>query len=992
MLELNDRERIGREKSMQRILRKLSDRFSELVWEAKHPPAASGGSYKSGFWRRKSSDVRKVCLDALKFAVIDVATILLLAIIIITFYRFPNLVGRLAVHYRRGGISSTRLRLVLKEELRGLCDDILHCIHFCGLFTLVAITIVRFPRFIGDIPSCTSLPDAIVVAQTHLRKAIADLWQLFSLLFVWDTYVVIIRVVFYAIFVPAASFASLLHMISRKHAGKGLRFLISGLLWLCCFLTPVVLLQSDNTIITNPDFRIGVMVSIIVMVSAIILFNLLIHATNADRLRFSDKVWRSPIVRPTLPNIASLIHIVFAPLQLLLAFALLMATNDELKSETHFGFFSKETVESFLFLSTSNNILTNEKCRTQGIYVYDPAMISPPTGSVISLFVVLMWIYLVTVPLTIRDDNKRIQVQESSAYRNFSSVISEGMYLLVIVNLIQPLLRFGENRQLNAHETDIPAVRNRTKHHEIDPSIAEVGSIAAKDFMTCAVVGLAYFIFTTLAESTRNRGAESSIREQRTDVGHDLQYTEIYNLIYRALTAFVVVLCLVFCTSEHAEIIGVIATFLIGLLLLWNIFYKRIIGVDPSSVPWVIPLHVGSLMSAELGCILMLIDRRSRSQTNSFVAWGVASLIIAAVSICISIWYRHNAAEERKRFKEKSGLTSALSHLFKLESKLLLDDSLMNFTGKSRLKSKRHLERISTPVFLAHAVLNLEKQILCENYQSTFVHATSGATNRLENWRDRLRKPDITFRSIASLIEELTCNLRPPHYVQFVKNILKDKFHSHELYNYEGIVMYNILEFLYGKNLNAYEVVHRKCYDLLAPYRIVSEVSQHNVLLPYVPIPVESPYYKWMQIFDSQAIVYWNAYERDNVVTRTLNSLRVRQPVMAFKEFCELPDAMIAYEGDKKVKHVDPYFRAAYNSYNMLVKTADMLHREGKLDAEKRSNLRRCSIKFLYENARKFYFENERFEYASEIKRKINAEFFFNRHILSKPVTVVPEV
>ena len=63
---------------------------------------------------------------------------------------------------------------------------------------------------------------------------------------------------------------------------------------------------------------------------------------------------------PSFELDTSLIHFVFAPLQLLLAFALLMATNDELKRETHFGFFSKETVESFLFLSTSNNILSNE--------------------------------------------------------------------------------------------------------------------------------------------------------------------------------------------------------------------------------------------------------------------------------------------------------------------------------------------------------------------------------------------------------------------------------------------------------------------------------------------------------------------------------------------------------------------------------------------------------------------------------------------------------
>ena len=387
MLELNDRERTRRETSLKIILRKLSDRYSEMVREAKCPPAGSGSSYKSGFWRRKASDLRQVCLDASKFAAIDLATILLLAVIVLTFYRFPNLVRRLAIHNRRGGINSTRLRWVLRQELTGMLYDVLNCIHFCGLFTLVAITIIRFPRFIGDIPSCTSLSNAILVARTHFRKAISDLWQLFSLLFVWDTYVIITRVVFYAIFVPAASFANLLHLLFRKHAGNGLRFLISGVLWLCSFLIPVVVLQTN---VMDPGFRVGIFVSIITMVSAIILFNLAMHAANKDRLRFSDKTWRSPIVRPTLPNIASLIHIIFAPFQLLLAFALLVATSEESKGEMDSDFFSRKTVETFLFLSTSKNIFSNENCRTQGIYVYDTTMISPPTGSIIALFVVLV--------------------------------------------------------------------------------------------------------------------------------------------------------------------------------------------------------------------------------------------------------------------------------------------------------------------------------------------------------------------------------------------------------------------------------------------------------------------------------------------------------------------------------------------------------------------------------------------------------------------------
>ena len=206
-------------------------------------------------------------------------------------------------------------------------------------------------------------------------------------------------------------------------------------------------------------------------------------------------------------------------------------------------------------------------------------------------------------------------------------------------------------------------------------------------------------------------------------------------------------------------------------------------------------------------------------------------------------------------------------------------------------------------------------------------------------------------------------------------------------------VMYTILGFLYGKNLNAYEVAHRKCYYLLGSHRnTVSQVRQYNFLLPYIAIPVESPYYVWMKIFDRQAMAYWSAHEQEYGVVKIVNGLLARQPVMTYEEFCKLPGAMITYEGDKKVKRINPYFRAAYNSYKTLGKIADNLHNERELDAEKRSNLRRCSIKFLYDNARKFYFVHERFEYASEIQSKIKAEVFLNRRILSEPVAGTPEI
>ena len=62
-------------------------------------------------------------------------------------------------------------------------------------------------------------------------------------------------------------------------------------------------------------------------------------------------------------------------------------------------------------------------------------------------------------------------------------------------------------------------------------------------------------------------------------------------------------------------------------------------------------------------------------------------------------------------------------------------------------------------------------------------------------------------------------------------------------------------------------------------------------------------------------ITYWSAHEQEYGVVKIVNGLLARQPVMTYEEFCKLPGAMITYEGDKKVKRINPYFRAAYNSY-----------------------------------------------------------------------------
>ena len=146
-------------------------------------------------------------------------------------YRFPSFISRVSKESKRGGISSPRLRRALRIELELMCYDVVNLIYFIVLFALVTITLIRLPRLIGDIPSFESLSEAVEVAKMHLERSTCRFMEFVFITFIWETYVVIIRVLFYAMFIPAASFATLLHLLFREVFGSNLRFLISGGLW-----------------------------------------------------------------------------------------------------------------------------------------------------------------------------------------------------------------------------------------------------------------------------------------------------------------------------------------------------------------------------------------------------------------------------------------------------------------------------------------------------------------------------------------------------------------------------------------------------------------------------------------------------------------------------------------------------------------------------------------------------------------------------------------
>lgn len=253
----------------------------------------------------------------------------------------------------------------------------------------------------------------------------------------------------------------------------------------------------------------------------------------------------------------------------------------------------------------------------------------------------------------------------------------------------------------------------------------------------------------------------------------------------------------------------------------------------------------------------MLIDKQlgnydQINNNDNFIPWVFSSIIILLVAIFFALKFRCDAAEEREQFKLKSGLTKSLNDLFTLETRLMLDDDLSTFKSKAKSKSRKYLENLDTPIFLAKAVLILEKKILCENYHPSFVRENVSNKTELELWRESLKRPKIDFSKISQHIIQLTKNLRPPHYTQLIRKIIEEKFQSHMMYNYTGLVMSSILGYLYGGNTHQYEIIQRKYYKYLNENRI-KDVNGDVRLIPRKVLFPSSHYQSWMKAFDEHA-------------------------------------------------------------------------------------------------------------------------------------------
>ena len=389
-------------------------------------------------------------------------------------------------------------------------------------------------------------------------------------------------------------------------------------------------------------------------------------------------------------------------------------------------------------------------------------------------------------------------------------------------------------------------------------------------------------------------------------------------------------------------------------------------------------------------------DGEDGNGKNNLIPWLISSIIIIMIAIIVALKLRYDAVEERKAFKRRSGLTQSLRHLFTLETKLLLDDDLTTFKSKRKSKSRKYLLKINTPVFLAKAVLKLERKILCENYRSSFVYDFS-ALNELEKWRNGLDEPEIDFPTISNHIVQLTNNLKPPHYTQLIRKIIEDAFHSHEMYNYDGLVMFTILGFLYGDNVKQYDHIQHRYYTYLTHNRKL-DANYHDDAYRLIPRKIfftASRYEKWMKAFDLKAKMYWENQKEEkenrslisglmNVINagkRLLFGSGQRHFVMSREEFLNL-DGAPCTDPDVFPRRYNPYFTASYQLYQSIMRRTAKLKADGNLLVDS-DEITRVSIKYCFDQIREYNSEHDSLQiFSNEIEDNIqNGKYHSRSHL-----------
>ena len=183
------------------------------------------------------------------------------------------------------------MRRIVRKHIQAIGRDVSMLLYNIFLFLCVLILIVRFPKYISYLPTASSMDDLANFGKEMIQESFRSFWELFFLIFVFDTWTVTVRAVLFAFLMPAAGLAELMWTVCPG-LGDSERFILGIGLWSGLFAAPIFIIYLVKSPIL---INLGVYSAVLLL---ILLFCFSASCLSAPEGRVVNlKRWSAPSVR-----------------------------------------------------------------------------------------------------------------------------------------------------------------------------------------------------------------------------------------------------------------------------------------------------------------------------------------------------------------------------------------------------------------------------------------------------------------------------------------------------------------------------------------------------------------------------------------------------------------------------------------------------------------------------------------------------------------------
>lgn len=438
------------------------------------------------------------------------------------------------------------------KQSRCLAQDMFNMSKILALLFIQCIFFVSIPATLSKLGSCESLEEVIQLQSNELNHTCEYLYRLFSLLLVFDTYVLIVRSIGFSLLVPSACLAEairpyfnlLYSSTSRSLSANELRsgveetarpsvicrFWSGVILWFSLLILSILGMDGQYLISVNKknnddddnnddEKRYNYHFPLIV-VSLILFLSFLPLLKSTSSWRISETDFISSHIRLTWPNIFALLSIYFESFQII---SLILINS------------------WFTFDSEDNEIVMEQfpkwVIKTTKVFIFQYGDMT--FKHYFSLSCMFVWIVVITLPLAEKDkqSSNKEGVSSSATFRNIISFLGNFSFISLVLLLL--------NTSYDEESKDMVII-------------------------TLQLCCLLFYLITSQILS-----ADSCLRSSPKDCELDIKYSQIF-INFIQLTQFFIIILLLFPNLIFANSSVSVLTIVLGLTtfqFIWVVIY-----------------------------------------------------------------------------------------------------------------------------------------------------------------------------------------------------------------------------------------------------------------------------------------------------------------------------------------------------------------------------------------------------------------------------------